>query len=190
MADRKAHNRREKGFIFYHGERTAKLSINLRKRLIPNDDFMDEIIYTSALFHDIGKGIEPHNEIGAVLAENLLKGYCSSEELDSIKNIIRFHNIRGNDCSCDWRIKIIQDADILDHMGTIEIWMNFLYSASEEASIDRSLKYWTSDEFHKSYDRLRKLLNYDLSMEVFDEKRKFLKKFVQRLEIELAGGLI
>lgn len=44
MGRRKAHLQREKGFIYYHCERVAKLSINIRKSLFPTEDSKDEIM--------------------------------------------------------------------------------------------------------------------------------------------------
>lgn len=90
MGRRKAHLQREKGFIFYHCERVAKLSINLRNTLFPMDNLMDEIIYVGALFHDVTKGIEPHNKTGALLIKSLLKEECSEQELKEVSEIIEF----------------------------------------------------------------------------------------------------
>lgn len=64
MGKLKAHLQREPGHIYYHGLRVAKLSLNLRKMLFSETTEFDDIIYVGALFHDIGKGIEPHEETG------------------------------------------------------------------------------------------------------------------------------
>lgn len=89
MGRRKAHAERERGYIFYHCQRTAKLAINLRKQLIPDDDSQDFVLYVGGLFHDVAKGIEPHNERGAVLVQEILKGHVSCTELEQIADLVR-----------------------------------------------------------------------------------------------------
>src|SRR5690606_18666887 len=96
MGKRKAHLSREKGFIYYHGQRVAKLSLNIRKELFPDDASHDDIIYTAALFHDVAKGIEPHHIHGSTLIRTLLGEACTEEELDKISEIIKHHNSRNN----------------------------------------------------------------------------------------------
>ncbi len=71
--------------------RAAKLSLNLRKLLFPGSTDFDDVIFAGAQFHDIGKGIEPHEETGYAVVRHILKEYCSSEELDNISEIVRCH---------------------------------------------------------------------------------------------------
>lgn len=71
MSKRKSHLKREKGFIYYHCQRVAKVSLNLRKSLFPDKELKDKIIYVGALFHDVTKGIEPHNKTGAHMIRTL-----------------------------------------------------------------------------------------------------------------------
>lgn len=85
---------RERGFIYYHCERVAKISIHLRKELFPDDSSLDDRIYVGALFHDVAKGIEPHHQTGSALIRTLLQEECTGEELDDIADIIRYHNTR------------------------------------------------------------------------------------------------
>ena len=68
MARRKANPSREKGYIFYHGQRMAKMAMNLCDKLDYHDD--RRVIYVAALFHDIAKGLNPHNEMGHISPEN------------------------------------------------------------------------------------------------------------------------
>ena len=98
MGKLKAHIKREKGFIYYHGLRTAKLALTLRKNIYP----------------DISK----------------------------------------------------YDADILEHQGTTEVWLNFVHSLYEERSYDRAIEWWLKDE-----------------------KIKFVDGFIKRLEAESEGEI-
>lgn len=78
---------RERGFIYYHCERVAKISIHLRKELFPDDSSLDDRIYVGALFHDVAKGIEPHHQTGSALIRTLLQEECTGEELDDIAEL-------------------------------------------------------------------------------------------------------
>jgi HD superfamily phosphodiesterase len=55
----------EPGWILYHGQRTGKLALLLAEKLKCQVDC--DILYTAELFHDIGKGNDLHNEVGANL---------------------------------------------------------------------------------------------------------------------------
>jgi HD superfamily phosphodiesterase len=75
---------RESGYSYYHGIRVANLAITLRKHLFPEKCEFDDIIKAAGYFHDIAKGIEPHDKYGAVLTREALSDMCSKEELDLI----------------------------------------------------------------------------------------------------------
>lgn len=190
MGKIRSHLEREPGHIFYHGLRVAKLSVNLRKLILPEETNIDDIIFTGALFHDIGKGIEPHAETGYAVVKHILPEYCESEELIKISEIVRYHCKRVFPNDYPFWIRIVQDADILDHMGTTEIWLNFLYNAYEDKSIDKTLEWYSGEESKRLSERMRNLLNYNESKEIWDEKTGFVDLFVKRLAIEADGGLV
>lgn len=188
LGRRKAHRHRETGFIYYHGARVAKLIINLRKLVIPGDDSMDEILQTAAYFHDVAKGIEPHSRYGAVLVKEMLQDACSEKELEKISTLIAAHAQRKKR-EFDVYEMLLQDADLLDHFGAIEIWMNFAYSAIDDRNIDYSIDYYR-DEFIHMAAKNRSLLNFEISEKIFDEKLEFVNHFVRRLEIENRGDIV
>lgn len=190
MGKVRAHLEREPGHIYYHGLRVAKLSINLRKIIFPVESSFDDVIYAGALFHDIGKGIEPHSETGYAVVKHILQEYCEPDELNNVSEIVRYHCKRVFPNDYPFWIKIVQDADVLDHMGTTEIWLNFLYSAYEGRSIDRSLEWYRGDEVKRHLEKMRNALNYNESKEIWDEKVKFVDLFVNRLVIEADGGIV
>ncbi len=188
MADRKAHKEREKGFIFYHGERTGKLAVTLRKALIPENTQKDQILLVGGYFHDVAKGIEPHGEYGAVLVKEILKDQCTPSELEEISELIFYHQKRKKDPNYSDYIKIFQDADIIDHFGTIEIWMNFNYYSFMEQPIEESVKFY-SEHFDGHARKMRELLNYKISERILDDKVQFVKDFAERMKVEAKGEL-
>ncbi|HEY5561410.1 MAG TPA: HD domain-containing protein [Clostridiaceae bacterium] len=188
MGNRKAHLEREKGFIYYHGLRVSKLSLILREAILPGDASHDDIIVAASLFHDIGKGMEPHGKYGAVLVKDILIEYCTELEIAKIAEIIYCHNLRKKSNDYSEYIKIVQDADILDHFGTIEIWMNFQYYAYKDEPMQNSIEF-----YHNEYDALvqdcRGQLNYEVSLKIFDEKVAFGYSFIARFKKETEGEI-
>ncbi len=186
MGSRKAHLEREKGFIYYHGLRVSKLSLKLRQVILPEDCSHDDIIIVASLFHDIAKGIEPHGKHGAILVKDILEDYCSAYEIAEIAKIIYYHDLKKENNDYSKYIKIVQDTDILDHFGSIEIWMNFQYRAYKDEPMQASLEFY-NNEFDSEVKQCRKLLNYDVSYKIFDDKISFIYLFIDRFKREAEG---
>ena len=188
LSNRKSHLEREKGFIYYHGIRVSKLSLKLRKVILKEDSSHDDIILVASLFHDIVKGIEPHGEYGAVLMKDILKEHCTEHEINEIIEIIYSHNLRKRDNDYSEYIKIVQDADILDHFGAVEIWMNFQYYVHKDEPMQNSVEFYNK-EFDSEVRNCRALLNYDVSREIFDDKVSFVHSFIDRFRREAEGEI-
>jgi uncharacterized protein len=181
---KQTHPDREHGHSFYHGQRVAKLSLTLRRQLFPDDSSQDGVIYAGALFHDAEKGNEPHNETGAALVRELLLAYCSAVELDAVATIVRLHNQRG---SVDDRfVRIVQDADVLDHEGTLGLWLLFTVTASRGESVPHALEFW---ERQLKHDPAEPKLNYTLSRAIFQERLRYFNAVVERLRAEADGQI-
>jgi uncharacterized protein len=188
MGSRKAHREREMGFIYYHGQRVANIAVTLRKLVLPEDDSKDDLLTAAAFFHDIAKGIEPHGQYGAVLAGELLKEHCKPDELSEITELIRCHQLREKGAGYSEHIKILQDADILDHFGVIEIWMNFQYYAFTDGPVTESVKFY-KEEFPKFAQHVGEMLNYEVSRRIYKEKIDFVRSFAGRMSVEAEGGI-
>jgi uncharacterized protein len=186
MKDRKNPWFKERGSVYFHGLRTGKLAVNLRKRILPEDDSRDQVLYVSGLFHDIGKDIDPHNENGALITANILHDHCTEEEITLISDYIRKHNQRGK--VTNRYIQILQDADSLDHEGTIHVWIHFIVTAFCNENIEDALTFW--NEKIRNWDMNKDNLNYDVSREIFRERRTFFNAFMERLEKENQGKII
>lgn len=187
MAKRKPHAQRERGSIYYHGQRVAKGVIQLRK-LVTGDNSHDPYLRAAALFHDVGKGMEPHASIGAALMKEQLKGYMAADEIEEVTRLIAVHDDRKPDSrKHDLPTRLLQDADLLDHYGTSEIFMCFSYSAVHERGMHTALEFYRND-FKKIIGRQRKLLNFEESRRIFEEKYRFQREFIKRLKVEAEGS--
>lgn len=188
MGERQSHPYREPGFIYYHGQRVGKVALQLREIIFPEEEQDDEVILIGSWFHDVGKGIEPHWEYGALIVEKILNGYCPQTKLDKVVEIVGGHTLRKEKAYPSY-VKLVQDADILDHFGSQEIWLNFLYSAHTKKGIPDSLEFYDG-EYGELVAKVRKLLNYEESVAFFEEKDQFVRTFVERFRLEGAGELI
>ena len=190
MGSRKEHKYRERGFLLNHGLRVGKIAINLRKKIYPNESSMDHIIYVGALFHDLCKGNEPHSENGSKMISKLIKEFCSESELMKIEEIILLHNKRNTVNDFEKYIKLVQDADVLDHFGTVEIWQNSSQNGQTEEGILGTLEWYNSSECVEYNDRSIKSLNYDISKKIFEDRISFVELFRSRLTKENNGEIL
>lgn len=187
MAKRKPHAQRERGSIYFHGQRVSRGVIQLRK-LVTADNSHDPYLRVAGLFHDVGKGMEPHAHIGAILMKDLLRPYMAPDEVDEVVRLIDVHDDRKPDSDKhDLPVRLLQDADLLDHFGTQEIWMCFSYYATHERGVSEALDFYRND-YKKSVNRQRKLLNFEESRRIFEEKYRFQRDFIKRLKVESEGG--
>jgi uncharacterized protein len=188
MGERSSHAFKERGNKYHHGERTAKLAVRLRELIFPDGDINDEILTAAAFMHDICNGEEEHCEKGARLTRELLAGLCTAGELDEICEIIRVHDERDpqNGAYSD-AIKLLQDADLLDHFGSNFVWIWFAYAIplGQNAYDARDWQRENADDA----ERNRAGLNYALSRRIFDDKQAFVGQFSERFDAELAGEI-
>lgn len=186
MLRRKAHLRREIGFIYRHGQRVAVGALRLRAK-VTQDASHDDALRLAGMFHDIGKGIEPHARTGALLAADLLAPLAPKDLLDEVVFLIGAHN---NHSEKDTSACLLRDADILDHFGSVEVGLSFQYGmGGDEGGMPLTLG-WYQDEFDAYAERTRGRINFDVSRAIYDEKVAFSRAFAQRLAVEMGGGYL
>ena len=159
---------REPGWILYHGQRTGKIAVFLAKKL--NCEINRDVLYTAGLFHDIGKGKGSNNEVGSHLTRHLLYGIVTSSELDKICDVILYHNQRKKSDSFSNNVKLVQDADLIDHVGLIDVWMALYWRGHHGESIHDHIAYYKGEECRKWRDYMRSHLNYDASLQIFEQR--------------------
>jgi uncharacterized protein len=177
MSQRIAPPTREPGWIYHHGLRTARIALWLREEL--SSDVDPDVLSVGALFHDLGKDCEPHNETGAALSRELLREHCSAEELEDITAIIRLHNQRKQPNKYPPAVTIVQDADSLDHVGAIDVWMAFYWSGVHRETFRDHQAHFRSQKNQDYRQNLRENLNYEVSRKEFDRRIAFEDDFFQ-----------
>ena len=134
MRDRKTHPNRETGFVYRHGGRVAVSVIALRKRVMAGESH-DDALRVAAMFHDIGEGIEPHARSGALLAQDALRERVPPDVLaEAVRLIAEHQSYQTND---PW-VQLLQDADVLDHFGTLDVGLAFQYGAYSHSTPKRT----------------------------------------------------
>lgn len=188
MLQTKSHDRREPGWAYRHGRRTANLALWLREKLFPDNPEMDDNLYAAGLFHDCAKddGAD-HGEAGARRAAKYLKGIVPEADMPAVTRAIARHNKRGMP-ECTALEKLLQDADIIDHFGAIEVWLNVSYSVLGGEGPERSLEFYTN-EWNGMVGELRMQFNYELAKSVFNDRIAYNDGFIARLREESEGRI-
>ncbi len=188
----------EPGYRWYHGVRTAKLAGLLAEQMQLDVD--KDILELGGLLHDVGKagyrGPDPHGIRGARLIRAEIAHLFPPDKLERVASIVANHYQRPN--SKYWRGKeapefpaevlLVQDADILDHLGANAIWLACRYGAKElrnqEAAIQRF--YQVDPPWHQ--ESLASL-NYAASRQELEHRLKFLEHFYIQWKREERGEL-
>jgi len=189
MLRRKAHPEREIGSIYEHGQRVARMVITLRKEILPGDSSMDDILRLAAIFHDVGKGIEPHADYGPPIMQQAVRGLVSTREAAEAARLIAAHcDRRPNEPVHDVWERLLQDADLLDHIGTYTIWMDIQYSASQDAGFSQTAE--AMKEKAEAYAKHhRTQLNFPISKAIYDDRIALYLEFAKRIQSESRGKL-
>ena len=112
---------REPGWTFHHGLRVAKIALEIATLLGEGLDM--DVLFVGGLFHDVGKGEEQHNVRGAELAGQLLAPHCTEREMSGVCEIVELHNQRKYSKDHSAPVRIVQDADLVDHVGPVTPWL-------------------------------------------------------------------
>ena len=193
FGDKRSSPYNERGDKFTHGERVAKNAVELRKIILPYENDIDDILTVAAWFHDVCNNNDvdrkEHCELGAERTRRLLTKYCMADELNKICEIIAVHDYRKpKENVYSELIKIHQDADLLDHFGTIGIWRFVAYSIGHDSTIIKAARH-AGEKRDKYYTKWRSEFNYSESIRVFDDKVRFEKLFFDRFISEVDGGI-
>lgn len=188
IGQRASHPFKEKGNKFHHGQRVAQSIKELAELILYRGDLAP--VTVAAWLHDISNGEVSHKEhgkVGAGKVAEMIKGLCTDIELKQICHFIEVHDER--DISVDTiELKLLQDADLLDHFGTQLIWCLFQAALKDDLSMSEAagliLKNVERDMWHLDE------LHFDVSKKIFIEKMDFVRRFGERMLIEADGKFV
>lgn len=185
--------RKDSKFIILHSLRVQSYAIKIIENEfydISNDDKL--IIQIAAILHDIGK-IHGNNE-HAKCSAKIVKDWVDSNEkaasrindIEKLIRIIEAHSDKEN-YENDLCSKILKDADVLDEIGVLSIFMS-------SNRIDKNSPFF----FNELLERLStveikyckekmSLLNTGYAKTLLKNKMDFIEKFNQQLYVELEG---
>lgn len=186
MNSRVEHYSREPGWIYFHGLRTAKLALWLADELKASVD--RDLLYIAGLFHDVGKGTRRHNEVGARRVRVLLKDHCSPARLDQIAEMVHAHCLRGQHGHA-LPVRILQDADTLDHIGPIGPWLAYYWSGSNQESFTDHLRFYHSEENESTRQKMYALLNFEPARVEYIRRIRYEDAVFRSLHSVYSGGV-
>jgi uncharacterized protein len=187
LAKRQGHAAREPDWLLHHGRRTARLALWLCDQVQAEVD--RDTLYMGALLHDVAKGNEPHNETGAAMTSTLLADHCTQSELAEIRELIRCHSLRGQPDDLSLAAKIVQDADILDHVGAIDVWLAFYWSGAQHETVADHMRFIHGEENARYRGKMRVLLNFAVAQRLYDERIAFEDTFFAQFHRVYQQGL-
>ena len=188
MGSRKTQAERETGFIFHHGLRVSQLSLHLADAIDEPIEVSRDVLRIGGLFHDVGKGAPAHQDVGAKRVRELLSDVCAPEELAQVSRLVAMHN-RRNTVGCSVAERIVQDADVLDHFGTMSVWMAFHWNAAHEDPPQEWIAYYQGEKNQQYLASARASLNFAASVEAMDRRLAIESRFLDEFRRELGGRL-
>ncbi len=197
LAEKSSHVWKEPGNKYEHGLRTARLALLLKAQLgITDTQVPPDLLTVAAWFHDVCNSADEsdHENAGADLLPSLIGRYCTPDELNAVQEIIRVHDTRIKNASLDERLQtyshavlLLQDADLLDHLGTYSIWATFSDLVYRHKTPEDYVIPFENGAFDRWAQSWRIKMNYPLALQYFDEKINYEKDFAARMKRELSG---
>lgn len=120
------------GYEFYHGLRVMKLSKEIAEsEELESEKINKKRLLVGALFHDVGRVInfDSHVEAGVEFVKQHLSHLLDEHELAMVLDIIRQHSKKEKETI---EARITSDADYIDHVGAMDVWRMFHYSAFQK----------------------------------------------------------
>ncbi|MBN2094714.1 MAG: HD domain-containing protein [Candidatus Aenigmarchaeota archaeon] len=183
---------------FEHIKRVLKLGLEIGK-----EEGADMAILKPAiLMHDLGRTCEDgkthHSKFSVDVAKKVLEKVDYPKEYwGPILYAIENHSWRST--AERKEAQILQDADKLDAIGAIGLARGFAFGGSNNwpeynpedpfLKQDRPMENYTVDHIYWKILRLKRKMHTKKGKELAEEREKFVREFLDRMEKELNGEL-
>lgn len=150
------------------------------------------IIRLAAILHDIGR-IHTRQE-HALLSKNIINDWLiqdvsislSSNEADKLLYLIGKHSDK-EDGNKDYSLNVLRDADILDEIGVMSIFMTSNWIDKKNPYFFQMLQDRVENYEINFCDNAFKLLKTESAKILLNEKKDFVTLFYNQLKDELSG---
>jgi HD superfamily phosphodiesterase len=183
-----SHDGRERGFVFRHGLAVARLAVNLSRQVQADVDVSDEVLFCGGLFHDCAKDSPDHAAAGARKVRRLLADELPPDDIDAVAHLVEHHNDRGKPTHAA-AVHVLQDADVLDHLGAQNIWLAIYFAATHDRDLAETVAFYRHEQADGDHETARASLNFETSRREFDRRIAVTDAFYAELEHENVGGL-
>lgn len=176
------------GYEFYHGLRVMKLSKEIAEsEELRTEKINKECLLVGALFHDVGRAInfDNHAEAGVEFIKQNLSHLLDEQESATVSEIVRQHCKKRKKTI---EAKIVSDADRIDHVGVMDVWRMFHYSAFEKRDPAYTLR-WFNKNKEWLWDHIKKV-GFEISRKEMGERIKIELKIMEEFEREVACRLV
>lgn len=185
--------RRDSKFVILHSFRVEAYALNImdnEKGKLSEDE--KTIVQVAAILHDIGRidQRENHAEIGKNIVEEWLREnpliLPQEEYRQSLLKLIQLHSDKEKK-DTDFACWVLQDADILDEIGVLSIFMASNW-VDENSSLFFNELLDRIETYEVSFCEKQMLkLKTDSAKKILEEKAEFIKLFNKQLDKELEG---
>lgn len=185
--------RKDAKFIIMHSLRVHNIAVKIlkeEKTKLSQEDIL--LVEVAAVLHDIGKTTsrEGHAyQSGKIVRQWLLNNKEIAGKIGNTERLIKIIEGHSNkeEKDTDICLSILKDADILDEIGALSIFMatNRLNRHSPfffHEMLDR-LDHYELDYCHRHME----LLQREYSKELLSQKIYFIEGFIKQLKLELEG---
>ena len=183
--------RKDWEFVVLHSLRVESYTTKILS-LEPHSLSESEIvlIHLAAIFHDIGRleNTTNHAELGAQITGHWLSKHRNDwltwEQIESVMGMISEHSNKEN-LSSDFCVAVLKDADTLDEIGAMSIFMSSNWIDHQSPFFFHNLRQRLIEYEIPFVNGKAILLNTKGAREILSEKKFFIEKFSTQLTDEI-----
>lgn len=180
---------REPGYRYHHGRRVETIALEIAQFENLLKCVNVKALRAASLLHDLGKCLpnangQDHALKGANETRRRLQNQIDQETLNIITEAIAQHNKRRSDLYPSRHEEtLIQDADLIDHFGLMEVWLHFYQIAKQNGTIKDAVALPYQEHLQSWHGYAQGSLNYPTSQSMLHARmarsRDFFTLFAQ-----------
>ncbi len=181
--------RKDWKFAVLHSLRVESYAMRILARE-PHSLSEDEVVLIrlAAILHDIARlgDRKIHAQAGAEIAGKWLRSHADlySNDIDKVVEMIARHSSKEMRES-DFSSAVLKDADVLDEIGVMSIFMTSNWVEKESALFFHQLRQRIIEHELPFCDRELAVLNTNAARDILRQKKTFIENFVAQITTEL-----